>query len=258
MLYLYDARIFYNIELGRLHRPYYATSIPFCDNDKVKEMFPNVTLFETVTQKDIANGKYQTASFLISPGQYRGFIRDYVSHSNTNKLYNWDADSFYMEYFNMMKDVAKLGSDHGYHGKWLEDDGVYDTLATEELIDMEVPSVEDSPIIINSDCKPELSLRIEDALYAMINGTSSLYTNEVNNLVKSNITKLGFIKDMHKKMYGIDIFSDIDTTIEADITKINYTNPHAMIYFYYYSFLPGVRTNVYHLKRVLEAMKKRG
>ena len=257
MLYFYDARVFYNIELGTIHNPYYATSIPYCNNEDAETQFPNIKLFESVTQTDIQFGNHKYSMFLITPGQFRGFVRDYVNHSMVNKLYNWDADSFFMEYFSMMKAVASTGAEHDYHGKWLEDDTIYNTILTTEITDMEVPTVETSPIVIDHECKPELSLRIEDALYAVKNGGTSLYTSEINELIKYNINKLAFCKDLFSSFYNTTTgFENLNLSSDITIDTIDYTQENSILYFYFYSFLPGVRTNFYHLKRVLEEMRK--
>ena len=259
MLYFYDARIYYNLELGTINNPYYATHLPFCDDDQIETQFDNVKRIDMITQEQIESGDYSEAMILLTPGEFRGFVQDYVKHCNVNKLYGWDGYSFFYEYYNMMKNLASVGAEQDYHGRWCDDDSFYNTILTSELVDMELPEAETSPIVISYECKPELSMRIEDALYAVKNNGTSLYTQEAIELVQANLKKLRFTKSLYKKFFGLncdfgglDLFEDTEFTSLSDI---DFSQDSSILYFYYYSFLPGVRTNVAHLKKVMEAMK---
>lgn len=260
MLSFYNTKILYNIELGTVHNGYWVTELPFCKREEVSEVFPNAKVFDSIHYTKLAdtNNNQRPNIILLTPEEYRAFVVDWINHSVTNKLYNWDANSFFMEYFNTIKTAAKVGELHGYYGKWLEDDGAFDTYATDRVINMDVPAAGAvSPIIIDNMCEPELSLKIEDVLYALKHGDDSLYTAEVNALVRRNVSKLGFSKELYSSMMGTDLIKlDIDLDLEITIDKIDYDNPQAIYYFYYYSFLPGIRTNLVHLQRTLEAFRK--
>ena len=259
MLYFYKHRIYFYLEMNTLDEFLTTESFPYCKASDLKNLFPNITLFDTIDKATLT--EQSGYKFLLTPEEFRGFVEDWVAHCTVNKLYNWDGAVFFIEYINTLKQIAKIDADYQFDGKWEGDVGLYNEEKINLLEKIDVSKKVASPIIINSQCEPELSMKIEDVLYALKHNTTSLYTNEINNLINYNIRRMGLTKALYENFSaGKDqsIFDPNKLDLSQDITikDIDYSNPNCIFYFYYYSFLPGIRTNLVHLKRVLGEMAK--
>ena len=255
MLYCCDSMVLFGLEYVGYEK-YFATELPFCSKEDMEKLFPNVKRFDTMTIKEIKENYVQR--ILINPYQYRGFIKEWISHAPTEKLYNWDYSLFYAEYVKMLKQIAGVDRDYQYDGAWVGQSGIFDEDKIHMIENIDISKEEESPIIFTDFVDPEYSLKIEDALYALKHDTSSLYTNWVNELVQNNIKKLGLVKELYRKFtFAVPFNPSIDiSNQEMTIKDIDYDNPQSLLYFYFYSYLPGVTTNLVHLQKVLEAFKR--
>lgn len=255
MLFCCNAMVCFGLEYSEYEKSF-ATELPFCNKEDIESLFPNVKRFDTMTLKEIEENNVK--KILLNPYQYRGFIKEWISHAPTEKLYNWDYSLFYAEYIKMLKQIAGIDRDYYYDGAWSDQTGVFDEVKVKMIENIDISQEEESPIIFTDFSDPEYSLKIEDALYALKHGTSSLYTNWVNKLVQTNIRKIGLVKELYQKFTFVAPFNpSIDiSNQEMTIKDIDYDNPQSLLYFYFYSYLPGVNTNLVHLQKILEAFKR--
>lgn len=254
MLSFYKHKIYFTFEMNEVDT-FYATSLPYCSKSAISDLFPNVELFEKFTRDELENSDVKC--ILLSPEEFRGFIDSWVEHSLTNKLYNWDSSSFFAEYVKTLKQIATIDGDFQFDGRWEGDEGLFTLEKIDEINNIDISSITESPIEITYNCEPELSLKVEDALYAFKNNGSSLYTNEINELIQYNIRKIGLTKSLYSNFAGKNFFQpNLTLNDSISLETIDYSNPNCIFYFYYYSFLPGIKSNIIHLKKVLEAMAK--
>lgn len=255
MLFCCDSWIRLGLEYTTYEK-FFATELPFCNKEDMEENFPNVKRFDTMTTKEIKENNAK--EILINPYQYRGFIKEWIAHAPTEKLYNWDHSVFYAEYIKMLKQIAGVDRDYQYDGAWVGQSGIFDEDKIYMIENIDISKEEESPIIFTDFVDPEYSIKIEDALYALKYGTSSLYTNWVNELVQNNVKKLGLVKELyHKFTFATPFNPSIDiSNQEMTIKDIDYDNPQSLLYFYFYSYLPGITTNLVHLQKILEAFKR--
>ena len=108
MLYCCDSMVLFGLEYVGYEK-YFATELPFCSKEDMEENFPNVKRFDTMTTKEIKENNAK--EILINPYQYRGFIKEWIAHSPTEKLYNWDHSVFYAEYIKILKQIAGVDRD---------------------------------------------------------------------------------------------------------------------------------------------------
>ena len=277
MLYFYNKEggfklpVGFDFEMGS-NSPYFATSVIYCKEKDIPNLFPNIVYFS----KDklpldsekflgaLGKGTYfenprdeSEAEFLMSPGQFRGFIKEWIDNSfTTNKLYKWDEHSFYVEYVQTMRDIATIDNECQCEGAWNGDTDLMDWDKINRVLEVNYSENDESPIKVSTRVDPEYSIKVEDALYAYKNGITSIYTDEINTEVNHNIRKMMLTQKVFSH-YGADV-AKFDIPLDTDMTikDIDYTNDKAILYFYYYSILPGIKTNLKHLRKVLDAMKK--
>ena len=77
-----------------------------------------------MTTKEIKENNAK--EILLNPYQYRGFIKEWISHAPTEKLYNWDHSVFYAEYVKMLKQIAGVDRDYQYDSAWVGQLGIFD------------------------------------------------------------------------------------------------------------------------------------
>lgn len=276
MLYFYNKEngfklpIGFDFEMGE-KSPYFATSVIYCNESSIERLFPNIVYFskdklpldseEFLTS--LGSGKYFTnkrdeseAEFLMSPGQFRGFIKEWINNSfTTNKLYKWDEHSFYVEYVQTIREIATIDNECQCEGQWNGDDDLMNWDKINRVLDINYSENDESPIKISSVVNPEYSIKVEDALYAFKNGITSIYTDEINEEINHNIRKMMLTQKVFSN-FGADVAKfDIPLDLDITIKDIDYTNDKSILYFYYYSILPGIRTNLKHLRKVLDCMK---
>lgn len=256
MLFFYNHKIYFWFEMNE-DDEFQTTSLPCCKKSDIKNLFSNIKTFESMDKSVLAN-QAESVRFLLNEDEFRGFVTDWVNHVNIRKLYPWDGAVFFMEYVNTLKQIANIDANYQFDGRWEGDDGLFDEDKINLLNNIDVSKVGTSPIIIKSECEPELSMKIEDALYAFKNNTTSLYTNEINELIDYNIRRMALTRDLYQNFSATPSIMRPSIVLEPGmkIEDINYEDPNCIFYFYYYSFLPGIRTNLVHLKRVLEEMRK--
>ena len=260
MLSFYDNEVYFDFEIN-VYDEFYATTAPYCNKKDAANVFPKLKLFDKINKANmVENG--EAKRFLFTPAEYRGFIKAWCEHTTVQKMYNWDYAVFYVEYVNTLKDISRIDDECGFYGGWNSDleNGVFNEIKNSIVANIRVSDMTESPIVINSMCEPEYSMKIEDALYALKHGISSVYTNEVNELIQYNIRKMLLVKKLYENFSAGEDKSIFQADIKLDptmtIDDIDYSNPNCIFYFYYYSFLPGFSTNLLHLKRVLEEMAK--
>lgn len=255
MLYFYKAMLYFDFEYNE-YDEFYATKFERCDNSNISTYFPNINIItDKIEFSTLLSSNESTKKYLLTPKQMRGLIGDWLETSTYNKLYNWDASSYFMELINTMKQIAAIDAKYQYDGGWTGEAGIFDTEKIDIINNLAVNSTEEYPFNLSKNLDPEFSIKVEDALYAVKNNTSSLYTTEINELVQKNISKIKLVKDLYSNFVGDVFVPTIDLTDGITVEDIDYTNPESIMYFYYYSFLPGVSTNLVHLKNVIGAMK---
>ena len=192
----------------------------------------------------------------MSPGQFRGFIKEWINNSfTTNKLYKWDEHTFYVEYVQTIREIATIDNECQCEGQWNGDDDLMNWDKINRVLDINYSENDESPIKISSVVNPEYSIKVEDALYAFKNGITSIYTDEINEEINHNIRKMMLTQKVFSN-FGADVAKfDIPLDLDITIKDIDYTNDKSILYFYYYSILPGIRTNLKHLRKVLDCMK---
>lgn len=259
-----------DFEMGE-NKTYFATSMYYCKEKDIKNLFPNVYYFtkenrpvdilnlfsELGSCKYFDNPKSEChADFIMSTGQFRGFIKHWIEKSfSTRKIYNWDEHSFFVEYVDTMKDIAIIDNECKCEGKWVGSGDLMNWDKLNIILGINYSDFEESPIVITETVDPEYSLKVEDALYAFKNGITSIYTDEINEEINHNIRKMMLTQKVFSN-FGADVAKfDIPLDLDITIKDIDYTNDKAILYFYYYSILPGIKTNLKHLRRVLDRMK---
>lgn len=277
MLYFYDTNnspssigIAMDFEMGE-NKTYFATSMYYCKENEIKNLFPNVYYFPKEERpidllklmRSLGQCKYfdnekseKHADFILSPGQFRGFIREWMDNSfTTNKIYKWDEHSFYVEYVQTMREIATIDNECQCDGAWVGSGDLMNWDKLNIILGINYSENEESPLKVSERVDPEYSLKVEDALYAYKNGITSIYTDEINTEINHNIRKMMLTQKVFAQ-YGADV-AKFDIPLDTDMTikDIDYTNDKAILYFYYYSILPGIKTNLKHLRKVLDAMK---
>lgn len=257
MLSFYNHKIYFNFEANH-DDDFYATCLPCCANKDIGKFFSNVTTFETLNASSLAREE-ESRRILLAPQEFRGFIEDWCNNISVKKIYPWDGASFFMEYVNMLKQIAEIDAQHQFDGRWEGDDGLYDTEKINIINNLDVSKIKPSPIIITSPVEPELSIKVEDAIVAYLEGKASIYTEEINSLIDYNVRRIKLSKSLYQNFSKEDsiLKPDIDLYDNMKINNIDFKNPNCIFYFYYYSFLPGVKTNLVHLQKVLKAAKER-
>lgn len=257
MLLFYNHKIYFNFEVNQDDN-FYATCLPCCANKDIGKYFSNVHIFESYNAATLAQEE-ESRRILLSPQEYRGFIEAWCNNISVRKIYSWDGASFFMEYVNMLKQIAEIDAQNQFDGRWEGDDGLYDNEKINIINNLKVSSIKPSPIIINNLVEPELSIKIEDAIAGYLEGKPSIYTTEINNLIDYNIRRIKLSKSLYDNFSKTNsiLKPDIDLSDNIKINNIDYKNPNCIFYFYYYSFLPGVKTNLIHLQKVLKVAKER-
>lgn len=248
MLFIGKARIFYDFEIGD-EVPYTGTSNYFCDNQYIKEYFPEFTVCQDISLEDIITSRI---NYSLTPNQFYTIVKtwyDITIPAHRITLYD------FKEWFRLYNDTihtynkvlngqTNLDTSIFLYRKLL---GAADVTITEFVEDKTIKTQLSKEV--RELLYPEYSLMVEDCLACRLQKKASHYEDIVNKTIAYNVNKY----NDYNRMIAL-----VNETEFTPREPINIMTAPTITMEDVYSPYPQerIRTNILYLQTILRIFSK--
>lgn len=244
MLSFEGNKIIFNEEVGTQYK-YKLTNFPFGNNKQIKEFLPNC---EIVKEFKVSEIKNQKLTIGLSQDEFFNFIKLWAQKTLPYTLSNEEILGWCNLYIAGIRDLEEQFHEHS------SDEPFFPRFDVDVYKDY--PKNSNSPIIFDSEVKPEISWAILDCFEEMASGRRSELENYVNEYIQDNIDRLIYWQE-RCKYFGPNL-SKLNIPLSKKITvrSIDYQNPQSIYYFYCPFCDEMARTNYKFIQKCFAALRE--
>lgn len=240
MLYYGNSQLVFDFEVGT-DLNYVSTQSPFCDNNNISNFVSNLKIVDKIDfSEDILYALSPEEMYTITSFWHRG--------SKINKLFSWDEKDWFNSFVDTYKEASLvLGDEIGV------DPSIFPERKKLLIKELRNSYPYSSSVIPKKNVLPEFSWCVEDYLYCLIHNEDSIYKEYVNSIIRSSSETLIEFKEALRfnSLVINDSFKQLNSLEEV------LEQPTPIIYIHNPFPTNRIRTNVNHLKKVLNVYFKK-